>query len=161
MQVRPILPSEYEALGRLTVVAYTSLPGAVREPDYEVELADVAAKLTASEVIVAVEDGSVLGGVAFVGDVASPMHEFDDDRAASFRHLAVDPAAQGKGVGQALVTWCLERSRALGFSRVLIHTTPWMLGAHRLYERNGFVRDPTHDWTPVPDVPLLAYRLEL
>jgi hypothetical protein len=36
-----------------------------------------------------------------------------------------------------------------------------MTTAHRLYERNGFVRVESRDWQPVPEVPLLAFLLEL
>jgi hypothetical protein len=36
-----------------------------------------------------------------------------------------------------------------------------MTRAHRLYESFGFVRDPALDWVPVPDIPLLGFRLEL
>jgi hypothetical protein len=34
-----------------------------------------------------------------------------------------------------------------------------MTPAHRLYERLGFTRAPEDDWSPVPGVQLLAYRV--
>jgi RimJ/RimL family protein N-acetyltransferase len=36
-----------------------------------------------------------------------------------------------------------------------------MTAARRLYERLGFRREPAHDWSPVPDMLLLGYVLEL
>jgi hypothetical protein len=36
-----------------------------------------------------------------------------------------------------------------------------MTAAHRMYERNGFVRVEGRDWLPRREVPLLAYLLEL
>jgi hypothetical protein len=36
-----------------------------------------------------------------------------------------------------------------------------MSGAHRLYERLGFVRDEAMDWEPVPGINLLGYRVDL
>lgn len=33
--------------------------------------------------------------------------------------------------------------------------------AHRLYERAGFLRLPERDWTPQPDITLIAYGLRL
>jgi hypothetical protein len=36
-----------------------------------------------------------------------------------------------------------------------------MTAAHRIYERLGFTRIPERDWSPVPGVDLLAYRLDL
>ena len=44
---------------------------------------------------------------------------------------------------------------------MFLHSTPWMEAAHRLYGSMGFVRVPERDWLPVPDVPLLAFRLAL
>ena len=36
-----------------------------------------------------------------------------------------------------------------------------MTAAHRLYERLGFVRTPTFDWSPVPGLLLRTYALPL
>ena len=36
-----------------------------------------------------------------------------------------------------------------------------MTVAHRLYERAGFVRTPSYDWTPIPGVDLRGYALTL
>jgi hypothetical protein len=33
--------------------------------------------------------------------------------------------------------------------------------AHRLYQRLGFVRCPERDWSPLPGVELVVYRLDL
>jgi GNAT superfamily N-acetyltransferase len=136
----------------------------VHEPDYDVELADIAAKVRAGcEVMVAVADGEgpVLGGVCFVPSADNPYHETDDPEALCFRHLAVDTAAQGAGAGRALVAWCIDRAVELGAARLVIHSTPWMTRAHQLYESFAFVRDRDLDWVPVPDIPLLGFRLEL
>jgi hypothetical protein len=64
-------------------------------------------------------------------------------------------------VGQALLTACVDAATAIGRDGLFLHTTPWMGQAHRLYLRAGFVRTPERDWTPVPEVPLLAFRLDL
>jgi GNAT superfamily N-acetyltransferase len=103
----------------------------------------------------------VLGGVCFVPSADNPYHESDDPASLGFRHLAVDTAAQGSGAGRALVGWCVARARELGAKRLVIHSTPWMTRAHALYESCGFVRDTALDWLPVPDIPLLGFRLEL
>ena len=75
--------------------------------------------------------------------------------------LAVDPAAQGRGVGLALVQHCLSRFREEGASAVVLSSLAEMTTAHRLYERLGFVRLPERDWSPLPGVELLVYRKEL
>jgi ribosomal protein S18 acetylase RimI-like enzyme len=75
--------------------------------------------------------------------------------------LSVAPEAQGRGAGSALVQFCLDRFREAGATAVVLSTLSEMHGAHRIYERLGFERLPERDWTPLPDVALLAYRKEL
>lgn len=75
--------------------------------------------------------------------------------------LAVDPAAQARGVGTALARACLARATELSCRRVRIYTRDFSKAAHRLYERLGFVRTPDRDWTPHPGVHLLARCREL
>ena len=59
---------------------------------------------------------------------------------AGFRMLATAPAAQGRGVGAALTTACIERARAEGAPGITLHTTDLMQAAQRLYRRLGFER---------------------
>lgn len=167
MEVRPVRPDEYEEAGELVVAAYRALPGAHLSGDYAELLADVARRSAEAEVLVAVDapdplgHGNVLGCVTFVPDSSSPWSELLQDGEAGVRMLAVHPDAQRRGAGRALVRACIARAEGLSRTAVMLHTTPWMTAAHRLYEDLGFVRLPERDWTPVPDVPLLAYRLEL
>ncbi len=39
---------------------------------------------------------------------------------------------------------CIDRATASGHT-ILIHTTPWMVDAHRIYERLGFTRRADRD----------------
>lgn len=66
---------------------------------------------------------------------------------AEFRLLAVDPAARGRGVGEALVRECIRRAALPPWSAhtVVLDTQPTMHAAQRLYERLGFVRLPQRD----------------
>ena len=160
--IRPVRPEEADELGALTVAAYTALPGHVEEPDYEAELADVATRAAVADVLVAIDgDGTVLGGVTFVPDGDNPLAEHEIAGASTIRMLAVAGHAQGQGVGEALVRACIERARDVGSQHIVLHSTPWMQAAHRLYERLGFARRPDLDWTPVPDIPLLGFSLDL
>jgi predicted N-acetyltransferase YhbS len=166
MVIRPIRPDEYTILGDITVRAYASLADFTPEPDYEAELRDVRgrAEAPATAVLVAADPddvGRVVGGVTYVEDPSSPMAEHDEPNAAGIRMLAVDVEAQGRGVGEALMRACIERARESGRSGVVLHSTPWMRTAHRLYGRLGFERDPSLDWKPLPHVPLLGFRLRL
>jgi ribosomal protein S18 acetylase RimI-like enzyme len=75
--------------------------------------------------------------------------------------LVVDPAVRGQGIGEALVTACLQRAAAAGATRMVLSTDPRMHAAHRLYARLGFTRLPERDWSPMPGTDLLVYALPL
>ncbi len=160
--MRAIGDDEHERLGTLIVDAYSALDGRPLSPSYAAELRDVTSRTHQGEVLVAVStDGELLGGVTFVGGLDSPLAEHDDPEAASIRMLAVDPAAQGQGVGRALVVACLRRAERLARRRVLLHTTPAMTRAHTLYEAAGFERHPAIDEVVGDGVQLLGYLCEL
>jgi len=161
-EIRPVRADEHEALARLTVRAYRVVHGEVIDGLYVDDLLDVAGRAAAAEVLVAVDgDGALLGGVTYVPDRSSPMAEFDDEDAASVRMLAVDPRFQGRGAGAALMAACLDRARAAGRDRMVLHTTADNAFARAMYERMGFRRDPTRDWRPDPAVQLVGYELDL
>ena len=159
--VRPAVASDFDAIARLTVDAYRSDGQLAQETGYERVLADVPSRAAAGEVLVAADPaGSVVGAVLFVLP-GSRYAELSGPGEAEFRMLAVDPAAQSRGVGEALVRACVERARELGATSVVIATRDFSHRAQRLYARTGFVRLPGRDWSPVPDVNLLAWRLDL
>ncbi|MFF1559734.1 GNAT family N-acetyltransferase [Streptomyces sp. NPDC058279] len=164
--IRPALPAEYEALGDITARAYLGdglLTYGADDP-YLARLKDVAgrAATAAAEVLVAVlDDGRVVGGVTFAAP-GSALCDIARPDEAEFRMLAVAREGRGRGAGEALVRACVDRARAVdGVRRLVLSTTPDMLGAHRIYERLGFVRSPERDWEPVPDLTLLTYGLAL
>lgn len=164
--IRRAAPDEYDALGEITAEAYLG-DGllAFDESDWYLgELRDVAKRAAAADVLVAVADGLLLGGVTFVRS-GGPMTDIAGPGEAEIRMLAVAPAARGQGVGEALVRACIERARATeGCVRVVLSTQRTMHAAHRIYTRLGLVRAPERDWNPLPgrdDVTLLAYELTL
>lgn len=162
MEVRPVRPEQHAALGDLTVAAYAALEDGVLDAGYEAELRDVGARTAAGDVVlVAVDGGRLVGGVTYVRDRRSPSAEFDGDGEAGIRMLAVDPSARGRGVGTALSRACVDLARADGVGLLVLHSTPWMAAAHRIYERLGFRRAPERDFTPLPGVPLLAFVLPI
>jgi ribosomal protein S18 acetylase RimI-like enzyme len=160
--VREVRPEEFDLLGELTLSAYLELPGTSGDPGYIEELRDVAARAAVVPVLVAVDDatGELLGGVTYVPG-PGPFAEQEQADEAGFRMLAVDPAAQGRGVGRALVEACVERARAAGKRRIVLLTRPDMTTAHRLYERLGFDRETANDWEYEPGLWLWGYSLVL
>ncbi len=167
VEIREADPSDYEELGRLTVNAYAGVAGFEPGDGYLAELGDIAGRAAAALVLVALDaDGGLLGGVTYVPG-PGPYFEWDHHEgpgpparsSAGIRMLAVAPEARGAGVGTALVRACLARARTEGRDRIWLHTTPEMTVAHRIYEREGFVRQPDDDWAGA--IRLWAYVLEL
>jgi ribosomal protein S18 acetylase RimI-like enzyme len=155
MVIRPIIPREHDAVGDLCVRAYGELASA----GYAETLRDVATREASALVLVAVEDDreAILGTVTFVAD-GGPLHEIAAADEAEFRMLAVDPWAQGRGVGDQLVRACLARARARGRRQLVASSLPSMKAAHRVYERLGFTRAPERDWSPVEGVELVVFE---
>jgi ribosomal protein S18 acetylase RimI-like enzyme len=159
MRVREASPEEHDHLGELCVRAYRAL-GAVSDT-YAARLRDVRGRAQTARVLAAVEDGAPpVGCVTLILD-GGPWRELAYNDEGEFRMLAVDPAAQGRGAGPALVRACIEEARAAGRARLVLSSATDMTAAHRLYERLGFTRAPARDWKPAPHVQLLAYELAL
>ncbi len=161
--VRRAEPADHPAVARLTVAAYEADGQLKGENGYGAVLADVATRAETGAVLVAVDEATraVLGAVTFVLP-GTPYAELSGPGEAEFRMLAVDPAAQGRGAGAALVRACVARATELGCSAVVICVRSGMAAAaHRLYDRLGFVRVPEKDWSPLPGVELLGLRLAL
>ncbi len=159
LTVEPALPADFPRIAQLTVDVYVG--GGLATPAYAPELADVTGRARRAELLVVRDPGGrVVGSVALVltGDFGNII---TSDEEAAFRMLVVDPAAQGRGIGELLVTTCLDRARAAGKRRMVISTDPLMTTAHRLYQRLGFSRLPERDWRPEPGVDLLVYSREL
>ena len=158
--VRPAVPADYPVIARLTLAAYEA-GGQVRGINgYGAVLADVAGRAPAGELLVAAEGQTVLGAVLFVRP-GSPFAELSTAGEAEFRMLAVDPSAQGRGIGRALATACVERAAAAGCSAVVICVRDFAVEAQRLYRGLGFVRVPEVDWSPAAGISLWAMRLAL
>ena len=88
--------------------------------------------------------GTIVGAMAVTMYQGEDYHAIDwaqqvpDDRVAVIHILAVNPDAQGKGIGSAMIreTICLACDKGMQAIRLdaLASNTP----AHRLYERLGF-----------------------
>ena len=160
--IRPALDSELDAAGDLTAETFITDGHTPRGSTYEPRLRDGHDRAANAELLVAVDPGTgaLLGSVTYAPP-GSPYADLAEGQEGEFRMLAVTPAARGRGVGEALVRACLDRSRELGLPRVVMSTQQDMVRAHRIYERMGFVRTPERDWSPVPGVDLMTYAIEL
>ncbi len=152
IEVREARPEDYEDAGRVTAEAYREFVSHTHEQewlDYLDEIADVGKRARRATVLVAVEDGQVLGSATL--ELERPLerameHERTLDPAdARIRMLGVSPAERGRGVGQRLLDACIDRALAAGKRRVILSTLWRMQIAQRMYERAGFVRGPNAD----------------
>jgi ribosomal protein S18 acetylase RimI-like enzyme len=155
-------PAVLERLGDIVVTAYEAIGALEGDDEYVPELRDIARRVREAVVFAALDaaDGTPLGCVTYVPGRDSLWAEHLRAGEASIRMLAVDPAAQGRGVGSALVAACLDRARADGRRAVFLHSLPVMTDAQRIYERCGFRRAPERDWV-FPDFLLMGFVLEL
>ena len=164
--VRVAEPAEYAEAGLVTAGAYRA-DDLLRRTDgvidtvYEAKLADAGRRAREAELLVAVDDGQVLGTVTWCPP-SSPWRELATrPDQAEFRMLSVATAGRGRGVGRALVEACLDRARAAGMREVLLSSLPQMTAAHALYREFGFVRAPELDHSPKPRVDLWGFVLDL
>lgn len=169
--IRLAQPADFAAIGDLMVAAYVSGGHVSSTDSYLDVLRDSASRATKAELWVAVDgqvDGSrggadtheVLGSVTYCPQ-GSPFRELGGPDDGEFRALAVSPSARGRGVGAALVAHCIALSRAAGHRSMVLSTLPDQRAAHRIYERAGFRRDESSDWSPKPDTRLWAFRLTI
>jgi ribosomal protein S18 acetylase RimI-like enzyme len=151
-----------EQLGEIVVRAYAAAGALEGDDEYVPELRDVARRVQEAVVFAALDeaDGTPLGCVTYVPSPDNAWAEHLRDGEASIRMLAVDPAAQGRGVGTALVEACLVQARADGRRAVFLHSLPVMTGAQRIYDRLAFRRVPERDWV-FPDFLLMGFVLDL
>ncbi len=80
--------------------------------------------------MVAVDGGSVVG-YAVTGRAGGRGY---------LQRLAVDPVAQGRGIGTSLINDCLRWLHRKGVGMALVNTQERNARALELYERHGFVR---------------------
>lgn len=80
--------------------------------------------------------------------------------AAAFRFLAVSPDHQGQGLGRFLTELCIQKTKDLGFSRLIIHSTKAMQVARGMYERLGFKRYPEIDFS-LGNFQIYGFKLDL
>jgi ribosomal protein S18 acetylase RimI-like enzyme len=143
VEIRQARPEEHAEAGAVTALAYREFvrPGETAWEEYLQRIADVDARAAVAAVLVAVEDGRILGSAtleldARIEDDDPPLRPDE----AHVRMLGVHPDARGRGVARALMEGCLDRARAAGRSRITLATTRRMTDAQRMYEHLGFRR---------------------
>jgi GNAT superfamily N-acetyltransferase len=158
MEIRPATAAELTAVGELCVAAYAEF--LADDFHYMATLRNTPVRAAEAELLVAADGDALLGTVTFVPD-GGPLGEIATPDEAEFRMLAVDPAARGRGVGLALMQRVVDEAARRGKRAIVCSSLAEMVAAHRIYARVGFRRVPERDWSPVPDVDLLAFARPL
>lgn len=159
--VREAHSDEYLRIGEITAAAFIS--GGLGESNpYAATLRDAAGRAGDGVLLVATDTGGgqILGATSLVlpGSRLADVCGADE---VEFRMLAVDPEAQGCGVGRTLVNECLDRGRHAGARAVVIRVAETSLPARHLYEYLGFTQAPDRDFDLEHGPRLLGYRLVL
>jgi GNAT superfamily N-acetyltransferase len=76
-------------------------------------------------------DGEVIGGIFIDGMQAAT-------KGARLRWFILDPAYQGRGIGNRLISEAVEFCKQAGFRRVYLTTFAGLNTARHLYEKHGF-----------------------
>jgi ribosomal protein S18 acetylase RimI-like enzyme len=144
--VRRALESDHREAGRVTAEAYREFirPGETDWERYLARIADVGERAERTTVLVAEEDGRILGSLTL--ELDGRVRDPDDDHPplaegeAHIRMLGVDPEARGRGVARALMEKSEAIARAAGKRVMTLNTTERMAVARAMYERLGYER---------------------
>ncbi|RXT50564.1 GNAT family N-acetyltransferase [Bradyrhizobium betae] len=138
--LRDYREEDAEPIVRVALAAFAEFePHFSDWPLFNANVAKMPQLSRTGEIIVAEDDGQIVGAVAYVGPRA-PKPAFFDPAWPVIRMLVVDPLARGKGVGRQLTEECLRRAERDQAAVIALHTTPIMTVALPMYLRMGFAR---------------------
>lgn len=91
-------------------------------------------------------DGLLL--LAYVGEAAAGTVAFErlSGTTCRMRRLYVDEAWRGRGLGRVLATALVDAAKDMGYTRMVLDTTPSMAAARGLYRDLGFEAVDQPDW---------------
>ena len=160
MLVRPFDASEAAAVNAVALAAFAQYEGVYSDWDMLSRgVGSMSALADHAQIIVAEDEGRLVGAVAYCPPNSAPRADYFDDEWPIIRMLVVDPSARGAGIGRSLTEACVERARRDGASVIALHTSPAMEVALALYLKMGFELE-----RPLPDrlgVPYAVYLLRL
>jgi ribosomal protein S18 acetylase RimI-like enzyme len=165
VKVRLARPADDAAIGEILVDGYMSayarkMPEVVYSEERKQTLRDVAGKRAIATVLALEVDGRVVGTVAIFPPGAPTSEAWLPD-AADLRHLAVEPALQGKGLAKPLLDEAERIAREeWRVAAICLHVRKGNLGVARLYRDRGYRRAPEGDLN-YPEVQLEAYVMTL
>jgi ribosomal protein S18 acetylase RimI-like enzyme len=126
--IRPAVAADAQRIGALARAAYAKyVPRIGREPSPMV--ADFPSYIARDVVVVIEEDGELRGF----------MIAWPEEDAYLVDNVAVDPAAQGRGLGRKLFEHAVSEARRFGLLALRLYTNVAMTENLAMYRRIGFV----------------------
>lgn len=142
MIVRPAEPADLPRILEMARLFYPSTPYPAFAPICDDSIAALVTQMCDTGVMLVADDGA--GPVGMVGLVIAPFI-FNRAYLAAYEVVWwVDPKAQGKGAGAALLAAIEPACRARGCAAIqMVHLATSPPQAARLYERMGYVHSET------------------
>lgn len=165
IHIETLQSQDKEAVQRLLVDSYSEYSDSYSDPqhwlDYKQSLIDSVNNEHVDQILVAKAGDDVLGTLQiFLGSEAAYQRKELEIHDPVVRLVAVSPQARGKGIAQALLKESIAYARDKQAKALYLHTSDRMAQAIRLYERFGFVRDFSKEFSKF-DILVKCYRYDL
>jgi len=125
--LRPATSDDRPAVEAVVQRAYTPYIARIGRPPGPMT-DDYAALIEAGRVSVAERDGSIRGILVLIPQAAAMLLD----------NVAVDPGAQGTGLGRMMLDHAEQAARAAGYDTISLYTNEAMTENIRLYTRLGY-----------------------
>lgn len=162
MDIREAIRDEYGDVGTLMTSSFAEYRSTYGErewfDDYLERIGDAQSIAKHALVLVATEDGKVVGTVCVELERTYRGRVRDESEPGHIRLLSVLPSHRRRGIGEALVREALYRIRSSGRIAASLNVSV-VTGAIGLYERIGFQR--TSELDESDDPPFLGYVMTL
>lgn len=104
--------------------------------------------------------GELLGMIICVRPT-SPSRQVAKADEAEIHLLAVHHKARRQGIASQLIVVCEQRAFSFGYSKIVLSTQQTMGNAHHVYERLGYQRNPTRNWSRGNNKKFFVYEKSL
>lgn len=128
---RPFTPQDAEIAPKLFIDALQTVYPDIQSGKWDSDLNDIPGNYQA-------DGGDFLMGEANGKVIAQGGIHRLDNSTAEMKRVAVEPEAQGGGIGQQLIEALEGRARELGFTRMVLDTTFAQAAARHVYEKAGY-----------------------
>jgi GNAT superfamily N-acetyltransferase len=136
--IRDFHQADAAQVNALALLAFEQFKDAYEDwPAFQGKIGNMASLAETGEIIVAEDEGQIIGAVAYVGP-GVPKADFFRPEWPIMRMLVVAPEIRGLGIGRALAEECISRARRDGASEFALHTSELMQVALPMYQRMGF-----------------------